>query len=122
MLDNAYTNPLGWESDEGDKHDDPNYREFERLAREGFELCIAIKKTFGSKDGKKVLAWLKDATHGSATWMSGMPYNEAIAHGFAREGQNALVRDLENKIKMAEDCKSVDDYMDKLTIMKGQTP
>tara|TARA_B100001248_G_scaffold239629_1_gene205028 strand:+ start:8759 stop:9100 length:342 start_codon:yes stop_codon:yes gene_type:complete len=110
MMDNAYLNPMGWETK---TEDDVNHKEFERIAREAYEMCIIIKKVFSSNEGKRVFDWLCEQTIASPTWRSSLDYEKAIAHGFAREGQNALVHDLKHKMQLAERCKSLDDFMNR---------
>lgn len=118
-MQDAFKNPLGWAQlgmDDGEN--DPNAAVFKKKMLEIFELNANIARTFNTPHGKKVLAFLRQATIESATWMSSLPYQEAIAHGFAREGQNALVRDLESRIALAHQCKTEEDL---LNIMKGST-
>ena len=111
----AYTNPLGFDTG---LEPDPSVNKdfFERQLQEMFALNGAINRVAKTDDGKMLLSFLRKATIESATWMSSLGYEQAIAHGFAREGQNSLVRDLENRISLAEKCKTPDDLMD---IMKG---
>lgn len=122
MMDDAFKNPLGWQQigmDDGNGEKDPNEAIFQAKLMQVFDLNANIARTFNTPHGKKVLAFLRGATIESATWMSSLPYQEAIAHGFAREGQNALVRDIENRIALAFKCKTPDDLVN---LMKGSTP
>jgi len=104
-------NPLGWDSVEPNK--DVNNEQFEVLLREQFDLNAKIAKVFKGPTGKEVLAWLRQATIESAAWMPSVALRHGIeaanSHAYAREGQNALVRDLERRIALAEKCKSPDD-------------
>lgn len=118
-MDSAFKNPLGWAQAGMDDGADPNEAVFKQKLLEVFELNANIARTFNTPHGKKVLAFLRKATIESATWMPSLPYQEAISHGFAREGQNALVRDLENRIALAHQCKTEEDL---INIMKGSTP
>lgn len=112
----AYTNPL--EHKGAEKEIDPNAEEFQRIAREDYELCVHFAKTFRTKSGKKVLAFLREATIESGAWMSsiGSSRDDRIDHAFAREGQNAMVKDIERRIEVAENCKSVEDYLDYIAL------
>ena len=52
---------------------------------------------FGSEEGRKVLTDLCAKTIEQPTWYPG----EEASHGFAREGQNSIVRMIEERIKRA---------------------
>jgi hypothetical protein len=52
---------------------------------------------FASDDGAKLLTHLRSLTIEQPTWYPG----EDASHGFAREGQNSLVREIERRIKRA---------------------
>lgn len=118
MTQDAYKNPLGWAQAGIDEADAANGAVFQQRIKEMFDLNLNIARTFNTPHGKKVLEFLRKGTIESATWMSSLPYQEAIAHGFAREGQNALVRDLENRIALANRCKTEQDMIE---LMKGST-
>lgn len=103
--------PLGWQAIE--PQPDANAAEFERLTKEQYDLNAKLAKLFKSPAGKDVLKWLRQATIESAAWMPSIALHKGIeaanAHAYAREGQNALVRDLERRIELAEKCKTPDD-------------
>jgi hypothetical protein len=61
------------------------------------ELDLLITRVFSTEDGVKLLEWLRSITIEQPTWYPG----EDPSHGFAREGQNSLVRELERRIKRA---------------------
>lgn len=100
MFNDAYSNPMGWDAHE--KETTPDDALFIKAQREAYDMCVLIKHTFGTEQGQKVLKWLEANTILAPSWRSGLDYNQAIAHGFAREGQNALVHDILNKMRMAE--------------------
>jgi len=79
--------------------------EFERKHQEVAELDSAFLRLFDSADGILVLEFLKKNTIESVTWSSAIAQNSsldaAVAHGYAREGQNALVRDIIARIEFA---------------------
>ena len=52
-------------------------------------------RCFSTKDGQAVLEWLRQTTIEQPTWFPG----DDPSHGFHREGQNSLVRDIEKRIK-----------------------
>jgi hypothetical protein len=54
-------------------------------------------RVFGSDDGQKLLTHLRSLTIEQPTWYPG----EDASHGFAREGQNSLVREIERRMKRA---------------------
>ena len=61
------------------------------------ELDLLITRVFSTEDGVKLLEWLRSITIEQPTWYPG----EDPSHGFAREGQNSLVREEERGIKRA---------------------
>lgn len=96
MLD--YTkNPLAWDINERPKNES-----FEKASNEQAELDKLYLACFKTPAGKAVLEHLISNTIHAATWMASLDYNKAIAHGFAREGQNALVRNIEQRIERAK--------------------
>jgi len=54
-------------------------------------------QVFGTKSGRKLLTHLRAQTIEQPTWYPG----EEASHGYAREGQNSLVREIERRIKRA---------------------
>jgi len=54
-------------------------------------------RVFSTKDGSQVLKHLRAVTIEQPTWYPG----EEASHGYAREGQNSLVREIERKIERA---------------------
>jgi hypothetical protein len=54
-------------------------------------------RVFGSEDGQKLHDHLRSLTIEQPTWYPG----EDASHGFAREGQNSLVREIERRIDRA---------------------
>jgi len=56
-------------------------------------------RVFASEDGQKILTHLRSLTIEQPTWYPG----EDASHGFAREGQNSLVREIERRIRRARE-------------------
>jgi len=54
-------------------------------------------RVFGSDDGQKLLEHLRSLTIEQPTWDPG----EDASHGYAREGQNSLVREIERRMMRA---------------------
>ena len=54
-------------------------------------------RVFGSDDGQKIHEHLRSLTIEQPTWYPG----EDASHGFAREGQNSLVREIERRMQRA---------------------
>ena len=54
-------------------------------------------RVFGSEDGQKLHEHLRSLTIEQPTWYPG----EDASHGYAREGQNSLVREIERRIQRA---------------------
>ena len=104
-------NPLGWAALEPSQN--VNADQFGELMRQQFDLNAKIHAAFKSKGGKEVIKWLREATIESAAWMPSVALQHGIeaanAHAYAREGQNALVRDIERRIELADKCKTPDD-------------
>jgi hypothetical protein len=61
------------------------------------ELDKMYLQAFATEAGQKVLRQLRMQTIEQPTWYPG----EDASHGFAREGQNSLVREIERRIKRA---------------------
>jgi len=54
-------------------------------------------RVFASDDGASLLTHLRSLTIEQPTWYPG----EDASHGYAREGQNSLVREIERRMKRA---------------------
>lgn len=54
-------------------------------------------RVFASDDGQKLLTHLRSLTIEQPTWYPG----EDASHGYAREGQNSLVREIERRMMRA---------------------
>ena len=54
-------------------------------------------RVFGSEDGQELLTHLRSLTIEQPTWYPG----ESASHGYAREGQNSLVREIERRMQRA---------------------
>lgn len=112
--DDAFKNPLGFQPGI-DPDPVSNDEIFKAQLKEMFDLNMAVYQVFKTPHGKKVLAWLRKATIESAAWMPSIAREHGIeaanAHAYAREGQNALVRDIENRMDVASKCKSPEDLM-----------
>lgn len=54
-------------------------------------------RVFGSEDGQELLTHLRSLTIEQPTWYPG----ESASHGYAREGQNSLVREIEKRMQRA---------------------
>lgn len=66
----------------------------QEASNEYVELAKAFEKTFSTPSGKKVMKHLKELTLERCTWQPDVGMNVAIPTGFAREGQNALMRNI----------------------------
>jgi hypothetical protein len=94
-------NPLGFEATEPGATPDQQ-EAFAKMSRDRNELCLAFRYAFRTDHGKKVLAHLRQMTIENSTWCASLGMEKGVSHGFAREGQNALVRYIEDMIKQAE--------------------
>ena len=52
-------------------------------------------QVFSTRAGKKLLAHLRSVTIEQPTWYPG----EDASHGYAREGQNSLIREIERRLE-----------------------
>lgn len=93
-------NPLGFDSLEPGLT--PEQQEaHSKIAENQWEIAKAFHRTFTSPHGKIVLQHLREMCIESSTWRASLGLLNGIANGFAREGQNALVRYMEDQIKAA---------------------
>lgn len=115
MWDSAYQNPLGLVPQKNDNQiSDAQAAEFEKASRQRYEYCLKTAKIFNSPEGKEVLKVWRQNTIESAAWMPSLAQQTSLdaanAHAYAREGQNAFVRDIELCIEIARSCKTLDDF------------
>jgi hypothetical protein len=82
----------GWE---GLQAVDPKIAEKQQVDKDDIDRLYL--RVFASDDGAKLLTHLRSLTIEQPTWYPG----EDASHGFAREGQNSLVREIERRIKRA---------------------
>lgn len=83
-------NPDGWE---GLHSVEPDFKK--QVDKDDIDRLYL--RVFGSDDGQKLLTHLRSLTIEQPTWYPG----EDASHGFAREGQNSLVREIERRMKRA---------------------
>lgn len=62
------------------------------------DINLLIARTFGTEEGQKVLAWLRDLYLEQPSWQPGADSSFAAW----REGQNTVIRDIEARIKRAK--------------------
>jgi|GEM_PF-409624 hypothetical protein len=62
------------------------------------ELDIQFKRCFGTEYGQKVLEHLVNITINQPAWVPGAD----ASFGYAREGQNSLVREIQQRIRRAD--------------------
>ena len=70
------------------------------MGGEAQELDRTFVRCFSTKEGAEVLEHLRSVTIEQPTWYPG----EDASHGFAREGQNSLVREIERRIKRGREA------------------
>jgi hypothetical protein len=63
----------------------------------GVDLNLQMARTFATDEGKMVLAWLRDFYLEQPCWQPGADQSM----GAFREGQNSVIRDIENRIRKA---------------------
>ena len=62
------------------------------------DMNILMARTFGTDYGKKVLAWMRQFYLEQPCWQPGAD----ASFGQWREGQNAVIRDIEARIRKAK--------------------
>lgn len=62
-------------------------------------LDVAFRKTFQTKEGKRVLEHLVSITVDQPAWVPGAD----TSYGFAREGQNSIIREIQQRIRRANE-------------------
>lgn len=82
----------GWD---GLKEVDPEIAQKQQIDKDDVDRLY--QRVFGSDDGQKLLTHLRSMTIEQPTWYPG----EDASHGYAREGQNSLVREIERRINRA---------------------
>lgn len=65
---------------------------FQALNDEHYKICEAFATVFRGKPGKLALDHLKAKTLHEPTWCGSLGLENGAAHGFAREGQNSIVK------------------------------
>jgi hypothetical protein len=114
-MNDAFTDPLGY-----NKQDDAADAHFAAQAKAQFDSIMTTAAIYNTPAGKLELARLRAATIESAAWMPSIALQHgmeaATAHAFAREGQNALVRDIENRIELAKKVSTPEDLQE---LLKG---
>ena len=84
--------PDGWD---GLRSVDPKIAEKQQVDKDDVDRLYL--RVFGSDDGQKLLTHLRSLTIEQPTWYPG----EDASHGYAREGQNSLVREIERRMNRA---------------------
>ena len=74
---------------------DPKIAEKQQVDKDDIDRLYL--RVFASDDGAKLLTHLRSLTIEQPSWYPG----EDASHGYAREGQNSLVREIERRIKRA---------------------
>jgi hypothetical protein len=62
------------------------------------DIDILMARTFATEEGRQVLAWLRRVTIETPAWAPG----QEASFGYAREGQNSIVREIERRIERAK--------------------
>jgi len=86
-------NPYGWDSD---------IKVEKKQSVEREEIENAFFNTFKTPDGKKTLNFLVETFLDARVCSPELGLN-GILYGYVREGQNYVVREIQKKIKKAED-------------------
>lgn len=68
------------------------------LDQKHIDINLLFARTFGTDEGQKVLAWLRDSYLEQPSWQPGAD----SSFGHWREGQNTVIREIEARIKRAK--------------------
>ncbi len=79
----------------------PKLEQAEDVAEKQYEENHVFLVAFSSDAGKKVLEWMERHTLQAPTWWPIGNYDQNVANGFFREGQNHLVKQIKAKIDQA---------------------
>jgi len=94
--------------------------EFDKINRVRYDYCIKLAKTFNSDIGKEILKNWRENTIESSAWSAALAQQVGLeaanAHAYAREGQNAFVRDIEESILVAEEYKTFESFSDRTNL------
>lgn len=66
--------------------------------RPAMDIDLLMARTFSTEEGKKVLAWMRERYLEQPCWQPGAD----PSLGQWREGQNAVIRDIEGRIRKAK--------------------
>jgi hypothetical protein len=80
----------GWDDLEGSQEFEPDQK--------GVDLNLMFARTFGTDEGKRVLAWMREFYLEQPCWQPGT--DQSL--GVFREGQNSVIRDIETRIRKAK--------------------
>lgn len=83
--------------------------EFDRRKQSEYDLSQKYKALFKSELGQEILSDLKSKTLDGPTWNYNMRAEDAVINGYAREGQNSIVRYILEKIQLADTLKKESD-------------
>lgn len=101
MAQAMLSNPLGFEGLEpGNTPEQKEAHDKQRL--QNLELAQRFKRVFTSEDGKACIRHLRERTIEDSTFRASLGLLNGAAHGFAREGQNTIVRYIEDMVKAAD--------------------
>jgi hypothetical protein len=70
----------------------------EEPSKPALDIDLLVARTFSTEEGQKVLAWMRERYLEQPCWQPGAD----PSLGQWREGQNAVIRDLEGRIRKAK--------------------
>lgn len=94
MADVIDINTAGWD---GVNAESPNPLEYSQTKEA--EIDRSVARVLESEDGQRMMEWLTDAYLHQPAWAPGY----STDYGFFREGQNTLVREIQNKANRAKE-------------------
>ena len=100
-------NPLAWDINSAIKQDPSILEEYKRKQ---FEIDYLYHAVFSTEAGEKLLNMLVENILLKSTWAPNASYDKAIATGFAREGQNTIIRAFKDGVDKIKQAPTLEQY------------
>lgn len=97
-------NPLGLSFDDALKPgaSEEQKAAFDRAKTDQLRICQDAKYVLSIPEGARLFQHLREMTIDNSTWLASMGLINGAANGFAREGQNSIIRHVSSLAKMAD--------------------
>ncbi len=88
---------MSWEDLEPGNAPEEKKRQ-EQIHQERYDRSVLFNRIFGSEEGQKVLAYLKDIYVTNCRWNPNLEVLNSIRWGFIREGQAMVIQHIEDEM------------------------